>query len=634
VRNPGADGSGVALCVKQETSFTEPPLENAMRADWQRTIGCGDVRAEHVGTTITVNGWANSVRDHGQVVFVDLRDRTGVVQIVCDPARNPEAAAAFEDAKKVRNEYALSITAKVVKRQDGMENPLLATGAIELESVTFRILNTAKTLPFQLDQDASSTNEELRLKYRYLDLRRPEMYRKMKLRHDIVRAVREYFYANDFLEIETPVLTKSSPEGARDYLVPYRLEPGLFYALPQAPQQFKQLLMVGGIDRYFQIAKCFRDESQRADRQPEFTQVDLEMGFATQEDVLSLVEGLMIEVVTKFSGETGKHISGNPFPRFTYDEALARYGTDKPDIRFELELVDCAQIFASTEFGVFRQVIDNGGQVKCIRYPNGARIPRREMDELVNLARETGAKGMSYVLVEDDGVGFRGTLAKFVTDIERPLIIEATGAQAGDLIGFIADKPSVVAKVLDRIRRFIGTKLNLIDKSKMAYCWVTDFPVFEEDETSGGLTFAHNPFAMPREEHLGWFETDPLAMRAQCYDLVCNGSESASGAVRIHIPEIQLEVFRKMGLSPEQIEQRFGHMLEAFRFGAPPHAGIAPGLDRLVMLLCDEDNIREVIAFPKMGGGYDPLMDAPSTVEDTQLAELGLTVTVKEEAAE
>jgi aspartyl-tRNA synthetase len=456
----------------------------------------------------------------------------------------------------------------------------------------------------------------------------------MKLRHDIVRAVREYFYANDFLEIETPVLTKSSPEGARDYLVPYRLEPGLFYALPQAPQQFKQLLMVGGIDRYFQIAKCFRDESQRADRQPEFTQVDLEMGFATQEDVLSLVEGLMIEVVTKFSGETGKHISGNPFPRFTYDEALARYGTDKPDIRFELELVDCAQIFASTEFGVFRQVIDNGGQVKCIRYPNGARIPRREMDELVNLARETGAKGMSYVLVEDDGVGFRGTLAKFVTDIERPLIIEATGAQAGDLIGFIADKPSVVAKVLDRIRRFIGTKLNLIDKSKMAYCWVTDFPVFEEDETSGGLTFAHNPFAMPREEHLGWFETDPLAMRAQCYDLVCNGSESASGAVRIHIPEIQLEVFRKMGLSPEQIEQRFGHMLEAFRFGAPPHAGIAPGLDRLVMLLCDEDNIREVIAFPKMGGGYDPLMDAPSTVEDTQLAELGLTVTVKEEAAE
>ena len=624
MHNPGADGSGVALCVKQETSYTEAPLENAMRADWQRTIGCGDVRAEHVGTIITVNGWANSVRDHGQVVFVDLRDRTGVVQIVCDPARNPEAAAAFEDAKKVRNEYALSITAKVVKRQDGMENPLLATGAIELEAVTFRILNTAKTLPFQLDQDASSTNEELRLKYRYLDLRRPEMYRKMKLRHDIVRAVREYFYANDFLEIETPVLTKSSPEGARDYLVPYRLEPGLFYALPQAPQQFKQLLMVGGIDRYFQIAKCFRDESQRADRQPEFTQVDLEMGFATQEDVLSLVEGLMIEVVTKFYGETGKHVSGNPFPRFTYDEALARYGTDKPDIRFELELVDCAQIFASTEFGVFRQVIDNGGQVKCIRYPNGARIPRREMDELVNLARETGAKGMSYVLVEDDGVGFRGTLAKFVTDVERPLIIEATGAQAGDLIGFIADKPNVVAKVLDRIRRFIGTKLNLIDTSKMAYCWVTDFPVFEEDETSGGLTFAHNPFAMPREEHLGWFETDPLAMRAQCYDLVCNGSESASGAVRIHIPEIQLEVFRKMGLSPEQIEQRFGHMLEAFRFGAPPHAGIAPGLDRLVMLLCDEDNIREVIAFPKTQSGRDPMTNAPTVIDAAQLNELGI----------
>ena len=602
-------------------------MENVMRPDWQRTIGCGELRGENAGETVTINGWANSVRDHGQVVFIDVRDRTGVVQVVCDPARHPDALLAFEDAKKARSEYALSVTACVVHRHVGMENPQIPTGMIELEVTHFRILNTAKTLPFPIDQESATTNEELRLTYRYLDLRRPDMYRKMKLRHDIVRSVREFFYRHDFLEIETPILTKSSPEGARDYIVPYRLEPGLFYALPQAPQQFKQLLMVGGIDRYFQIAKCFRDESQRADRQPEFTQIDLEMGFATQNDVLDLVENLMVEVVSQFTPVTGKKIATQPFPRFTYDEAMTRYGTDKPDIRFGLELVDCSGIFQSTEFAVFRHVIDTLGQVKCVRYPGGARIPRREMDDLVNLARDAGAKGMSYVLVEDDGVGFRGTLAKFVTESERIAILAATQAEPGDLIGFIADQPPMVAKVLDRIRRFIGTKLGLIDKSLMAYCWVTDFPVFEEDETTGGLTFAHNPFAMPRSEHLSMFDSNPLDMRAQCYDLVCNGSESASGAVRIHIPDIQLEVFRKMGLSPEQIQQRFGHMLEAFRFGAPPHAGIAPGLDRLVMLLCDEENIREVIAFPKMGGGYDPLMDAPSHVEEIQLKELGLTVT-------
>ncbi|MFY7953114.1 MAG: aspartate--tRNA ligase, partial [Armatimonadaceae bacterium] len=338
-----------------------------------------------------------------------------------------------------------------------------------------------------------SANEEVRLKHRYLDLRRPSMYRKMRLRHEIVRAVREFFYRHDFLEIETPVLTKSSPEGARDYLVPYRLQPGLFYALPQAPQQFKQLLMVGGIDRYFQIAKCFRDESQRADRQPEFTQIDLEMGFATQDDVLDLVESLMIEVVGRFADQTGKVVASDPFPRFTYDEALRRFGTDKPDIRFGLELIDCGDVFAETSFGVFRQALDGGGQVKAIRYPGGARIPRREMDELVASARDWGAKGMSYVLVEDDGVSLRGTLAKFVSEDERPKLLAAAGAEPGDLIGFIADQPDVVAKVLDRLRRFIGNKLNLIDASKMAYCWIVVFPVFERDEESGQLTFAHNP---------------------------------------------------------------------------------------------------------------------------------------------
>ena len=602
------------------------------REDWQRTAECGTLRPEQIGQTVTVNGWVHTVRDHGQVVFIDLRDRTGLVQVVADPSRNATSDAAFAEAKTTRSEYCISVTGVVAARPVDLVNPKLATGEIEIEATDVRILNTAQTLPFPLDQDTRTVNEELRLKYRFLDLRRPEMYRKLRLRHEIVRAVRAFFYRNDFLEIETPVLTKSSPEGARDYLVPYRLKSGLFYALPQAPQQFKQLLMVGGLDRYFQIAKCFRDESQRADRQPEFTQIDLEMAFATQDDVLNLVESLMTEVIETFTAQTGKTIWKTPFPRFTYDEAIARFGSDKPDVRYALELVDCAEILKSTTFGVFQQALASGGQVKAIRYPGGARIPRSQMDELVGKSREFGAKGMAYFLVEDDGAAVRGTIAKFLTDDERAGLIAATGAQSGDLVGFIADKPAAVAKALDGLRRFIAGRLGLIDDTKLAYCWVTDFPVFEEDE-KGGLTFAHNPFAMPKAEHRHLFDSDPLAMRAQCYDLVCNGSEAASGAVRIHVPELQIQVFHKMGLTDEQIQARFGHMLEAFRYGAPPHAGIAPGLDRLVMLLCDEDNIREVIAFPKMGGGYDPLMDAPSTIEPSQLAELGLSIIETEDGA-
>jgi aspartyl-tRNA synthetase len=458
-------------------------------------------------------------------------------------------------------------------------------------------------------------------------------FEKMRLRHEVVRRVRAFLYERGFLEIETPMFTKSSPEGARDYLVPYRLQPGLFYALPQAPQQYKQLLMVGGIERYFQIAKCFRDESQRADRQPEFTQIDLEMSFVTQEDVLSLVEAMMTEVVASLTPETGKTLYASPFPRLTYDEAMERYGTDKPDIRFGLELIDCSGVFANTSFGVFRSVLDSGGQIKAVRYPGGAKIPRREMDELVALSREFGAKGMSYVLVDDDGETLRGTIAKFVTDEERGPLLKAAQSEPGDLIAFIADEKAVVAKVLDRLRRLIGDKLGLVDKSKLAYCWITDFPVFERDEDGEGWTFAHNPFAMPQEGHMEWIDTDPARMRAYCYDLVCNGAEAASGAVRIHVPEIQKAIFHRMGLTDEQIRARFGHMLDAFEFGAPPHAGIAPGLDRMVMLLTDDDNIREVIAFPKMGGGYDPLMDAPAPVEARQLEELGISIVEKEEAS-
>jgi aspartyl-tRNA synthetase len=600
---------------------------------WQRTHDCGAIRAENAGDIITVNGWANTIRDHGGVTFIDLRDRTGLVQIVIDPSRDVTGPEAHTEAQKARTETSLSIRGRVAKRPDGLANANLATGQVEIEAIEVIILNTAKPLPFPLDQPTLTVNEETRLKYRYLDLRRPAMFEKMRLRHEVVKRIREYFYAHNFLEIETPILTKSSPEGARDYLVPYRLEPGKFYALPQAPQQFKQLLMVGGIERYFQIAKCFRDESQRADRQPEFTQVDLEMSYVTQEDVLNLVEGLMLDVVNHFVPQTGKEMMHTVFPRFTYDEAIARFGSDKPDIRFGLELIDCTPIFSQTEFAVFKQVIESKGQIKAIRYPKGTSIPRREMDELVAFSREAGAKGMSYLLVEDDGKSVRGTIAKFVSDTERDAVLSAASAEPGDLIAFIADEKETVAKVLDRLRRLIGSKTGLIDKTKLAYCWIVDFPVFDKDEETGKMTFAHNPFAMPRPADVDKFDTDPLGMRAQCYDLVCNGYECASGSVRIHIPELQIKVFEKLGLNPQQVQDRFGHMLEAFSFGAPPHAGIAPGLDRLIMLLCDEENIREVTAFPKMGGGYDPMMDAPSFIEQAQLDETGLMVKPTEKEA-
>jgi len=585
-------------------------------AEWKRTLACGDISEAQVGQMVTLNGWVNRNRDQGGIAFLDLRDRTGIVQVAVNGGDAPDALAV---AERVRAEYCLSITGTVRQRPEGTENPNLKTGAFEVAATTIEVLNAAKTPPFPIAED-KDVEEMLRLKYRYLDLRRPAMYEKIRLRHEAIRLIREFMYGRGFLEIETPIMTKSSPEGARDYLVPYRLQPGLFYALPQAPQQFKQLLMVAGMERYFQIAKCFRDEAQRADRQPEFTQLDLEMSFVEQDDVLEVVESLYSTIIPQISSKT----MVTPFTRLTYDEAMACFGSDKPDLRYGLELKDAAPVLAKTQFSVFQSALGSGGQVKLIRYPQGASLSRKEIDDLTALAKAFGAKGLAYLLVTDEGV--KSPIAKFLSEDEIAGLVALAQAHPGDLIAFVADKPDVVAKVLDRLRREIAARQGLADPNTLHFCWVTDFPVFERDEDEGGWTFAHNPFSMPHPEDLPYLESDPARCRAFCYDLVCNGSEAASGSIRIHKRDIQERIFKMLGKTDAQIQDQFGHMLDAFDFGAPPHGGMAPGIDRLIMYLTDDDNVREVIAFPKSGGGFDPMMDAPSEVEDKQLRELHLTV--------
>jgi aspartyl-tRNA synthetase len=583
---------------------------------WKRTVACGEVSEAVVGQTVTLNGWVNRNRDQGGIVFLDLRDRSGVVQVAINGSDAPEALAI---AEKVRSEFCLSVRGVVRPRPEGTENPNLATGGYEVAAHSIEVLNAAKTPPFPIAED-KDVDEMLRLKYRYLDLRRPVMYEKMRLRHEAIRLIREFMYGRGFLEIETPILTRSSPEGARDYLVPYRLEAGLFYALPQAPQQFKQLLMVGGIERYFQIAKCFRDEAQRADRQPEFTQLDLEMSFVEQDDVLEVVESLYTEIIPKISPKSVV----TPFTRLTYDESMARYGSDKPDLRYGLELKDAAPVLANTQFSVFQSVLGSGGQVKLIRYPQGAALSRKDIDDLTTLAKTMGAKGLAYLLVTEEGV--KSPIAKFLSEEETTGLVALAEAVPGDLVAFVADTPETVAKTLDRLRREIAARQKLADPNVLHFAWVTDFPVFDWDEEAKQWTFAHNPFAMPHAEHLDYLESDPARCRAYTYDLVCNGSEGASGSIRIHKRDIQERIFKMLGKTDEQIQAQFGHMLDAFDYGAPPHGGMAPGLDRLIMYLTDDDNVREVIAFPKSGGGFDPMMDAPSEVEEKQLKELHLTV--------
>ena len=604
---------------------------------WQRTVDCGALTAANIGQTVTLNGWANSVRDHGDLVFIDLRDRTGLIQVRADASESTELT---RTASTVRPEFVLAVTGEVRRRIEGMENPKLPTGEIEVFITLLVVLNTSKQpLPFQLSDEAHMTtvNEELRLKYRYLDIRRPKVYETLKLRHKVSMVIHDYMDRHNFMEVETPIITRSTPEGARDYLVPYRLEAGLFYALPQSPQQYKQLLMVAGCERYYQIARCFRDEAQRADRQPEFTQLDLEMSFVTQEDILQLTEGLTVELIEKLSA---KKLGSNPFTRLTYDEAIRRYGTDKPDLRFGLELVELQNVLTGTDCGVFKSAIAAGGQVKALRYPGGASaLSRKDIDELTVFARNFGAKGLAYLIVEKLGgsaqglqtfpagdLEVRGPIAKFLTTDELIGIMKAAEAQPEDLVLFCADSAKVVANVLGRLRNEIAKRLNLADPNVLYFCWITDFPLVEWNDDEKRWDSMHHPFTMPHPEDLEFLESDPARVRTQCYDIVCNGTEWASGSIRIHRSDIQEKVFTLLGISEEIQKERFGHLIEAFKYGAPPHGGIAPGIDRLLMFLTDTENIREVIAFPKIGSGMDPLMDAPSAVDDQQLEDLHLRV--------
>jgi len=572
---------------------------------------------------VTLAGWVHRRRDHGGLIFIDLRDREGITQVVCDSESAPEA---HRVADQVRNEYVLRVQGTVRARPPGLENPDLPTGEIEVNAQQVKILNPSRTPPFYIDREVEVA-ETLRLKYRYLDLRRARMQRNILLRHRVVQFIREYLSARGFVEIETPILIKSTPEGARDYIVPSRVHPGKFYALPQSPQQLKQLLMVAGFERYFQIARCFRDEDLRADRQPEFTQLDLEMSFVEREDILQLIEGLFTALVETLEPETGKRLWRKPFPRLTYAEAMDRYGSDRPDMRFGLELVDLSDLLAGCGFRVFVETLAAGGQVKAVRAPGCGSYSRKQLDELADMAKQLGAKGLAWIAVQGSGQErpeVRSPIAKFLTDEELRSIIARTEAEPGDLILIIADQPTTVAQVLGHLRLEIGRRLGLMDDDVLAFAWVLDFPLLEWDEQEGRWSAMHHPFTSALDEDWPLLETDPGRVRAKAYDIVCNGWEIGGGSIRIHEREKQERMFRALGISPEEAQAQFGHLLEAFEYGAPPHGGIAPGIDRLVMLLAGEPNIREVIAFPKTTSATDLMTGSPSEVSPRQLEELHL----------
>jgi aspartyl-tRNA synthetase len=586
-----------------------------------KTHTCGELRAEHAGQTVTLAGWVHRQRDHGGVTFIDLRDRYGIVQVVGDPAKSGLAAL-----QSARSEWVLQITGLVRKRPQGAENPNMSTGEIEIEVLSMETLNPAKALPFLVSKD-EDTEEAVRLKYRYLDLRHERMQKNLVLRHNVIKYIRDFLSAQGFLEIETPMLFKTTPEGARDFLVPARLQPGTFYALPQSPQQLKQLLMVAGLDKYFQIARCFRDEDLRGDRQLEFTQLDLEMSFVHRDDVLAVIENLFTALVRDVL--PNKRLLSSPWPRLTYTESVERYGSDKPDLRFGMELYTLSDEFAKSEFMVFQGALKAGGVVKCIVVPGCAEYTRREVDDLTSLAKEQGARGLATLALSVEGI--KGTAQKFIKPEEVEAIKAKTGASTGDLVLFVADQKAVANKTLNALRLHFRDRLKLADPDVLAFAFVLDFPMFEWKEEDQKWDAAHHPFTMPKMEDLPKFETDPGSILSDAYDMVLNGYETASGSIRIHRSDIQQKVFQLLGLKDEEIQSKFGHMLEAFEFGAPPHGGMAPGIDRLVMLFADEPNIREVIAFPKNQAGRDLMADAPSPASDRQLAELQIKLNLRKD---
>ncbi|MCL6634314.1 MAG: aspartate--tRNA ligase [Peptococcaceae bacterium] len=585
----------------------------------KRSHYCGELRLEHAGDRVVLMGWVQRRRDHGGLIFIDLRDRTGLVQVVFSPDLDE---GAFAKAGDVRNEYVLAVQGTVRERPEGTANPNLATGQVEVLAVELRVLNRAKNPPFYIE-DGIDVDENLRLRYRYLDLRRPEMQKALALRHRAAKSVRDFLDEQGFWEIETPMLTRSTPEGARDYLVPSRVNPGKFYALPQSPQLFKQILMVAGFDRYFQIVRCFRDEDLRADRQPEFTQIDIEMSFVDVDDVLDLME----DMVARLCHEAAGLQISRPFPRLSYREALDRFGSDKPDTRFGMELKDISDIAAGCGFKVFASAVATGGQVKGINAAGCGSFSRKEIDDLTAYAAIYKARGLAYFVVTEDGV--KSAIAKFFSEQEISAILERMEAKPGDLLLFVADKPGVVAGALGALRLHLAERLGLIPEDVYNFVWVLDFPLLEYDQEEGRYVAMHHPFTSPREEDLALLDSDPGRVRAKAYDLVLNGVEVGGGSIRIHRRDIQEKMFSAIGIGREEAAEKFGFMLEAFDYGTPPHGGIAFGFDRLVMLLAGKKTIRDVIAFPKTQSAADLMTQAPALVAEEQLRELHIKVDLK-----